>query len=172
MTTTHRCVKSPWNRMLHWQLDNLPEGRYMSLSGFQSGEGVGIGLYLCQTETSQQRMFLLSYRSLNIGWAQTKAYLPKLDINNWTTGFHLQNAFDATHQIMTLPESEVFIWFLFRYYAAKCKSYVGWSAYLPETAAMHALNTLQVNCLIFSLFYDILNTCTLLCFVEVVVFIC
>ncbi len=58
LITASACVKSLQNRMLYWQLDSEPEGWYISLSGFQKGEGVGIGPRLCQTEKSQ--LFLLS----------------------------------------------------------------------------------------------------------------
>lgn len=37
-------VKSRRNRKQRWQLDGEPEGRYISLSGFQKDEGVGIDL--------------------------------------------------------------------------------------------------------------------------------
>lgn len=40
--------------MQYRQLDSEPDGRYISLSGFQKGKGVGIGLRFCQTEKSQQ----------------------------------------------------------------------------------------------------------------------
>lgn len=55
LITARGCVKSLRNRTQRWQLDSEPGGGCISLSGFQKGEGVGIGLRLRQTEREAAR---------------------------------------------------------------------------------------------------------------------